>query len=454
MAMTDELLERVRASDPLPEGSTAPRYEVVLGQVRAAGGTAPRRRRPLRVLAPALSLASVLLVIGVSLAILGTKHGRHAPRPRTAIAVTHIPLPPPKGGMSGTVWLWGAGLSGVGTGVISLQQCTGCRGGGSTAHSKYRYWLLTTNDDGASWKLSARAYYIQSPEFDGRYGWAGGLQATGPGASGVAQYFNTLDGGDAWTVVPAAAPNEGGGVVSLSGGEVWAVGLANQVTILHASAGGSRLTATAAQPIGGGQTNVYVIAGGPGIAFVGNGDATREAARELFATHDDGRTWQQMTPPCPSGDTPTLVAARQDTVWADCLSPRDNSRSLMRSDDGGQLWQWVPSPSTELVHLQPVSSNVVWASTPSGEVFRSDSGGQRWQTVWSPDNPGQAMQSTRTALGVFPPVVEALSPSSATIFALVTQGGGRRPVRTNVVVYRTVDEGLSWRVHVLWLAGH
>jgi photosystem II stability/assembly factor-like uncharacterized protein len=452
--MTDDVLDRVRAINPLPEGSAAPPFEVVLTRVHAAAPTS-RRRRAVRLLVPVFSIAITILVLVVAVVDLRTNHQR-VTRP------AHVPTAPPRvpvaptGGMQGLVSVWGAGFSSASDGVISVQQCLGCRNGNRSAHSTERYWLVTTGDGGQTWKLAARRYYIQQPLFVGQNGWSGGLQATGPQARGmgIAQYYVTHDGGRNWSVAPAAAPNEGGSVVSLAGGEVWATGLANQVAILHAPVAGSRLTATAAQPIHGNWTNVEVFAGGAGTAYVVNDNAPQET----FVTHDNGQTWQHIAPPCSHGGAALLTAAYGETVWANC-APSQGARTTatVRSDNGGRSWQRLSRPIGAELRLQPVSARVAWALAADGNVLRTTDGGLTWRTAWSAADPRDAPLRTpvpRIAAGFSNlPILVAQTSNSAIVVTMITRGHvGQQAKLTNLVVYRTTDGGQTWRPYVVPLA--
>jgi photosystem II stability/assembly factor-like uncharacterized protein len=444
--MTDDVLYRVSASNPLPNGSTAPALDVVLARIESA----PRRpvRRAVRFLVPAISVAIAILVLVVALGSLRTNHKHPAGVPTTRPSIAVVP----SGGMRGQVSAYGAGFSSATNGVISLQQCVGCRNGGPTAHSTTHSWLLTTDDGGQTWTLSATHYYVQLPLFAGASGWAGGLQATGPKSGGIARFYVTHDGGRSWSVAPAAAPNEGGSTVSLGGGEVWATGLSTKVAVLHAPVGGSRLNATASQPISGDQTNVRAIAGGSGTAYVFNG----ADSRQMFVTHDDGRTWQHIHPQCPTADSASLIAAYGDTVWANCSTARGTTTGLARSSDGGQSWKDLPPPSAAVFGLQPVSANVAWLLLPGGKVLRTGDGGLKWHTVWSPASAPHALQSTvpkvQAELSGLP-ILTAQTPSSASIVTEITRGHvGQQAKFTNLVVYRTTDGGRSWHPYVVSLA--
>lgn len=254
--------------------------------------------------------------------------------------------------MSGVVTVWGAAFNSAGEGVISLQQCLGCEpNGNQTRQAHDTQWLLTSSDGGRSWTRCARGYSLQHPLLVGQDGWAGGLQMLSrkqgggaaqwePGA-GIARYFVTHDAGRSWSLAPSASPNGGGSVTSLVGNEVWAVGLKTSVAILHGPARGKQLIATTSQPIQGEYTNIHVQGAGPDTAYVVNGNVPQQA----FATHDDGRTWQRLTPPPCTGKyaVANVDAAFGQTVWLTCAGGNDGRPRLVRSVDGGRSWRQLPA---------------------------------------------------------------------------------------------------------------
>jgi photosystem II stability/assembly factor-like uncharacterized protein len=219
------------------------------------------------------------------------------------------------------------------------------------------------------------------------------------------------------------------------------------VTILHAPVAGSRLSATASQPIHGGWTNVHVIAGGPGTAYVSNADAPRQT----FVTHDDGRSWQRVQPPCPRGDPGGLTAAYKDTIWAECSSTRSQQQVLERSDNGGRSWQQLHPGPAHAITLQPVSDEAAWALS-GREVLRTTDGGSTWSAVWSEANsqpPSLRSQIPPPIAAGFNPLI-AQSPSSASLVVAVTRGHvGAQTKLTNLVVYRTTDGGQTWQPYVV-----
>ncbi len=446
--MTRDALDRLRANNPLPHGSSAPELETLLGRLETIA-PGPRRLRPFRPLVPILGVAVALGVLIGALGVL--RAGHRAPVGRHHVSRQPVVVPAaPKGGMPGFVFLSGAGLASSSGGVISLQQCLGCRDDGNqTAHSRDLYWLARTVDGGRHWSLTKEHYSIEQPLFVGQDGWAGGLEAAGPQAGGIAEYYVTHDGGRTWRVAPAAAPNEGGALVSVGGGEVWATGVTpTNVTILHAPVAGSRLGATASQPIHGSWTNVQVMAGGSGTAYVFNADAPRQT----FVTHDDGRTWQRMQPPCPSGERGGLTAAYGDTIWADCNSPTSQQQALERSDSGGRSWQRLHPGPAGPVQLQPVSAEAGWAVS-GHDVLRTTDGGATWSAVWSEANsqPPSLRSQLPPPIAAGPnPLLIAQSPTSASLVVAIAHGRlGQHSKLTNLVVYRTTDGGRTWQPYIV-----
>ena len=471
--MTDELLDRVRAVDPLPEGSTAPPFESVFAPLAdRAHDRARHRRRVLGLLVPAVSFAVVIgvMVMAVTLLHAGRNSGRqhlatgkhHSPNATTA--TTSAPtLSAPAGGMPGVVTVWGAAINSTGAGVISLQQCLRCEpNGDQTRHSSDTEWLLTTRDGGRSWTRSVRGYYLRRPLLAGRDGWAGGLQMqtrsqAGPAAwepgSGFERYFVTHDGGHSWSVGPSSAPAWGGSPTSLVGGEVWAVGYGAE-EILHGPARGPALSATSSQPITGPNANVGVVGAGADTAYVFNANVPREA----FATHDDGRSWTRLTaPPCTGKYSfAGLEAAYGQTVWLNCSGPPGPRARLVRSLDGGRSWQQLPDDwgNGRLEQLAAVNPRVAWALNSGGDLFRTTDAGATWEPVWSATDPRESpLSSPITKLTASPlPILSVQSANSASIVTLANRSTtGRAPKLTNLVVYRTTNGGQSWQTYPVGL---
>jgi photosystem II stability/assembly factor-like uncharacterized protein len=445
--MTDDVMDRLRASDPLPAGSAAPPVEEMLARLDLGRPPKPRWR-PIGVLAPVLSAAVVVVIVVVALTTVRTRHPRAHAGSQSSASTAAL-----RGGMRGLVTVWGAGFSSNSDGVISLQQCLGCRDGNQTAHSTDLYWLARTTNGGRSWSLEPERYYILQPLFAGANGWAGGLEATGSKDGGFAEYYVTHDGGRSWRIAPTAAPNEGDAPVSLVGSEVWATGLtATNVAILHAPVTANRLEAAASQPIHGNWTNVDVTAAGPGTAYVQNADRPRQT----FVTHDDGRSWQRIPPPCARVGRGVPIAAHGDTVWATCVPTNPNrgeSSDLVRSTDGGRNWQ--PLGAVPAITIQAVSARIAWLFTIGGQVWRTTDAGRTWHPVWSASSEPSALRahSPSIASGNLGPALIAQSPTSASVLTLVTYRHDGKQL-TNLVLYRTTDGGRTWQPYTVPLAKH
>jgi hypothetical protein len=124
---------------------------------------APRRVRPLGLVAPVLGIGVALAVAAAILLI------HHPARTAPAHVGAHgTPAKPPsslvpKGGMRGTVLPTGVAFTSSADGFVSLQQCEAC------SHSTPRTseWLATTHDAGGHWKVVRVAYNLQDPVFTG-----------------------------------------------------------------------------------------------------------------------------------------------------------------------------------------------------------------------------------------------------------------------------------------------
>jgi photosystem II stability/assembly factor-like uncharacterized protein len=473
--MTDELIGRVRDADPLPEGSVAPPFELVYAEHRVVVRRGGRDwgKRTLGLLAPALVVAMSLGAIVVAVVLVRARpavrthrgpvaSGQHRSTTRPAATPTI-----PSGGMSGHVTVHGAGFNSQGAGVISVEQCLRCQANGNpTARATFHDWLVTTADGGSSWTLSATDYYLQDPLLRGRDGWAGGLvlltrkQGAGPAGwkpgVGTARYLHSGDNGRSWTVAPSAAPNLGGSATSLAGDEVWAFGLDANATVLHGQVGGARLSATAAQPlINGYDTNTHVAAAGAQTAYVINANLPRQS----YVTHDDGRSWQQLTrPPCNGPYAAAdLDAASGQTVWITCVDGHLRKPTLLRSLDGGHSWERlaIQLGNDSFESFVATSAEDAWVMDSAQTLLRTTDAGATWTPVWSADNTRVSPLSRPIGqVDIAPfPILSVQSSDSASIVTLLNRGTTQRQAKlTNLAVYRTTDGGQSWSPHVVPLA--
>lgn len=464
--MSTEPLDLLRDSDPAPRGSSAPPIERVLELVYAERPARRRRRTGLGALVPAAGTAAALAVAAVAVVLAGVDHRssvrHHLPAASgggDAVSPSRSAPRVPRGGMRGLVFLQGVAFASPSDGLISMQQCLGYHDGDPTAHASCRNWIATTTDIGVSWRFARQPEYVFNPRFSGADGWAEGLLTPSDTGGGFARFFVTHDGGRSWGVAPSAAgalgPGEG---VSVGGEEAWAVGVncAGQarctVTILHAPVTGSRLDATAAQPVAGSWTNVEVVAAGPQTAYVVN----PEHAQQTFVTHDDGRTWQRIEPACPARFEFSRLTSggSAGTVWASC-QPWHGPTTLRRPTDSGR-WRLTAGHFGNVFRLQPVSPQIAWGLTPTGAVLRTTDGGSTWSTVWSAGHSQPASLRTHPSAIVAQasgtPMLTAQSATSASIVMILSRGHVDRQSKfTNLVVYRTDDGGATWHPSVVRL---
>jgi hypothetical protein len=441
--MTVDPLDRLRAVNPVPHGSSAPPLAQILERILDEGRPAHRRRLWAGSIVPAVGVAAVIAVVALALVLLGHRAAATHSTP-AAPTVSGTPAAP-VGGMGGVVEVYGSAFSSPERGVISLQQCQPCHAAPTGGQQTFSDWLASTSDGGASWQVTRRPWYLFDPRFSGSDGWAEGLQAPS-GGGGLARFYVSHDGGRSWSVAPSAAPALGNENVSVAGGEVWAVGSGCQatcnVTVLRGPASGTRLSATPAQPIAGGYTNLQAVAAGPGTAYVTNSVDPAQS----FATHDNGRTWQRLSPPCPAGAAVgELSAGGPVSLWETCQMRR-GADALRRSTDGGRHWQALPASVGNLFTLQAGSAQVAWALTVHGDVIRTADGGRSWSTVWT------VGLSQPSALAGHTPMLSQQGPLTAAVLVILSRGHVQHHSKfTNLVVYRTTNGGQSWQPSVVRL---
>jgi hypothetical protein len=466
--MSRSAIDQLRDVNPYPRTLSAPPIEPVLDRLGERSGPGPggarsRRRVPGALLFPVLTSA---IAIGVLVLVLTSLHSGH-PRQHTdpngrgaAGHPTHVTSSDssvaPRRGMHGSVYSFNAtALATDGSGIVSLQQCLGCKSDGNqTPHSHVSDWLLSTNR-AETGTPATTPYLLVYPQLSGRDGWASGTQSKG----GTAEFYVSHDIGRHWSVAPSAAPNYGDQQLSLGFGEVWSVGQPGKATVvLHAPVSGSRLLATAAQPTHGMWPNAQVAAAGPGMAYLYNGNAPRQ----MYLTRDDGRSWQRAARPCPAGEPGKLTnVAFGGAVWVLCdrvparnaPALRNAQLTLSRSTDGGRRWTDLPTPFIPgfAPILSPVSASVLWAQS-HGAVLRSTNGGATWQTVWSLAQQVPALRASYLP-GTYPGDLIAQGPETATMqLSLVRGRSGSAAAYTNLVRYRTTDGGRTWNARVVSLA--
>jgi hypothetical protein len=438
--MNRSAIDQLRDENPHPRTLPAPPIQAVLDRLEkrpgpGARGPRPRRRHAGGVVFPLLTSAVAIGVLVLVLTSVRPGHARHnAHRSGLGAAGHPTPVRPsgssvvPRRGMHGSVYAFDAtALALDGSGIVSLQQCVGCKSNGNqTPHSHLSDWLLSNRDGTGT--LVRTPYLLASPQLSAQNGWASGTQSSGHGAGGVAQFYVSHDAGRHWSVAPSAAPNGGDQQLSLGFGEVWSVGQPGTATgatvVLHASASDSRLLATAAQPTHGMWSNAQVAAAGPGMAYLYDGDAPGQsnAPGQMYLTHDDGRSWQRVTRPCPAGELGRLTnGAFGSAAWVVCdrvPSPGapalpNAHLTLSRSTDGGRRWTDLPTPfNAEFTPiLSPVSVAVLWAQTANGAVLRSTNAGATWQTVWSLAQQVPGLRSSHLP-GTYPGNLIAQSPQT------------------------------------------
>ncbi len=177
--------------------------------------------------------------------------------------------------------------------------------------------------------------------------------------------FKTTNGGDSWTQISPDLTREDPGVPP-------------------------NLDAAAAAdaPKGARRGVIYTIALSPlkaGLVWVGTDDGY------IQVTRDDGRTWQNVTPPAltPWSKVVMMAASHADVNTAYAAVDRhrleDNEPYIYRTRDLGKTWQQVTSGLPAGVYMQTVKEDperpgMLFAGTELS-VFMSFDAGDHWQSL-------------------------------------------------------------------------
>ena len=227
------------------------------------------------------------------------------------------------------------------------------------------------------------------------------------------------------------------------------------------------------QTYGTGGNNKPPVSGRCAGICISPTDANRlvlcSAGGGLWGTFDQGDTWQPLTDQQPTLSMGAIFAApgSPNIVYAGTGEGDTFSQlgvGLLRSSDGGQTWQHIPSNDLSGVGIfdiavDPANSLHLWVGTTE-KLLESNDGGATWRTVqlattWdisiNPSNPQEIFASTVTGL--------VCSTNGGTTWSLVALPGstsGSRFTRMEVchapsrpaIVYVTAvlnDKGMFWR---------
>jgi hypothetical protein len=199
--------------------------------------------------------------------------------------------------------------------------------------------------------------------------------------------------GSAWTVV--GGPNDFSvlnGVAAASTDAVWAVGQRFGDAVIEHFDG--HFWNTADNPAGGSGTTLNGVAAVSARDVWAVGEATPTGTARTFIEHFDGHTWSAVPSPSASDRNNLLTAVAAvsaSDVWAvgDFQNAQNVFRTLIEHWDG-TAWHIVPSPSgagvqAGLLSVAALSHTDVWAAGDSGTgTLIEHWNGSQWTVVPSP----------------------------------------------------------------------
>ncbi len=223
---------------------------------------------------------------------------------------------------------------------------------------QYAY-LVHTQDGGRTWERLADPYSEAATDLmlmgntgmafapDGRYGWV--TKEIGPISAAV--WMVTADGGRSWQarqlVPPGMSPNDA--FCRTQDPHLWAAGQgAFLARCYDPNAEGERLFVVRVEKDQVAETVAVDAppAAGAQLSFVGpqEGYLTVQPSDEggtlIFATHDGGRTWQQVK--TVAWQARAFSWLPNGMGWA--LADNGQAVRLVRTANGGQSWELLPTP--------------------------------------------------------------------------------------------------------------
>jgi len=126
------------------------------------------------------------------------------------------------------------------------------------------------------------------------------------------------------------------------------------------------------------------------VSSLADGSISLLAPKRMFLSHDQGKSWSQVTYPQYVTALYSLAAVPDGSLW---LATREGA---LHSTDGGQTWQHVlgglPPRDVVAVRYDPASQRLLATALYSHAVFESKDDGRNWQRS------SEAVVSLRSAM--------------------------------------------------------
>ena len=292
--------------------------------------------------------------------------------------------------------------------------------------------LRITTDGGKSWfaaNAPAEQALVGTPEWQVRFVSNQVGYLYGP------RLYRTTDGGQTWA---STGPAHATLSLAANGNSVWAIeadcnqGNCVRMLLFTSPDQGGTWTRASAQPaMVGAQAQLIRVSDSTGWVLSWSTISGTSLTSALAATHDGGRSWQQLVRPCaPATSIQDTGAALPDgSLWIVCGGDHamgQERKQIIVSHDGGLHWNFPPdAPLPGFVGELALSGpSHAWLTGTRSPLYESTNGGASWTTA---DNRGV--------------LVDLSGPGVTHVVFIDPQHGW---AASDHVVYWTSDGGAHW----------
>lgn len=174
-----------------------------------------------------------------------------------------------------------------------------------------------------------------------------------------------------------------------------------------------------------------------GLAIFMLYDENNYLKNKLFATHDAGKTWEEVPMPNLTVRSSQFEIGPSGVgVW---VGENYSNSKYIRSNDQGVTWQEIPLSSTECNGVK-FQNDLIGFAYCDGKYYKTTDGGNSWEVITS-------HVLGRAILKHFNTVTEGFA--FVPVYDFKTGGGEAWQELNSFEVYQTTDGGITWKKSVI-----